>query len=180
MARTAWFRRAKLARIQPFFAQMGITRLANVTGLDTIGIPVVMACRPNSRSLAVTQGKGLDLEAAKVSAAMESIECHHAERILLPLKFASYRELVARHVVVAIEQLPAHRAAIFIRTLRSSGLKETTGYAATKSGCLTNWSTPLTQAWLQENHCRQERLEGMFEPIPRLTGGMIAPNSPWQ
>src|SRR5277367_4300329 len=97
--------RETLARIQPFFAQMEITRLANVTGLDTIGIPVVMACRPNSRSLAVAQGKGLDLDAAKVSAAMESIEGYHAERILLPLKFASYRELGARHAVVDVEQL---------------------------------------------------------------------------
>ena len=97
--------RDTLARIRPFFAQMGITRLANVTGLDTIGIPVVMACRPNSRSLAVTQGKGLDLDAAKVSAAMESVESYHAERILLPLKFASYRELSVDHPVVDVELL---------------------------------------------------------------------------
>lgn len=84
---------------------MGITRLANVTGLDNIGIPVVMACRPNSRSLAVSQGKGLDLDAAKASAVMESIEGYHAERILAPLKFASYRELCAGHTVVDVEQL---------------------------------------------------------------------------
>lgn len=42
---------------------MGITRLANVTGLDVIGIPVYMAVRPSSRSIAVSQGKGLDREA---------------------------------------------------------------------------------------------------------------------
>lgn len=29
-----------------------------MTGLDCIGIPVVQVCRPNSRSLAVSQGKG--------------------------------------------------------------------------------------------------------------------------
>jgi hypothetical protein len=40
---------------------MGITRVANVTGLDSVGIPVVMVCRPNSRSVAVSQGKGIDL-----------------------------------------------------------------------------------------------------------------------
>jgi ribosomal protein S12 methylthiotransferase accessory factor len=109
--------RDTLARIQPFFAQMGITRLANVTGLDTIGIPVVMACRPNSRSLAVAQGKGLDLDAAKVSAAMESIEGYHAERILLPLKFASYRELSADHAIVDVEQLPRVAASLFHQDL---------------------------------------------------------------
>lgn len=95
-----------LARVRPFFAKMGITRLANVTGLDTIGIPVVMCCRPNSRSLAVSQGKGWDLDAAKASAAMEAIEAYHAERVMLPLKLASYEELRARHRVVDVSLLP--------------------------------------------------------------------------
>ena len=31
-----------LARVQPYFARMGISRIANVTGLDRIGVPVVM------------------------------------------------------------------------------------------------------------------------------------------
>ena len=53
-----------LARLKPLLPRMGITRLANVTGLDTIGIPVVMSVRPNSRSRSVSQGKGLDLDAA--------------------------------------------------------------------------------------------------------------------
>ncbi|MHC4093368.1 MAG: YcaO-like family protein, partial [Planctomycetota bacterium] len=56
-----------LARLTPLLPQMGITRVANITGLDFIGIPVVMVCRPNSRSIAVAQGKGLELVAAKVS-----------------------------------------------------------------------------------------------------------------
>jgi YcaO-like protein with predicted kinase domain len=68
---------------------MGITRIANVTGLDTVGVPVVMVCRPNARSLAVSQGKGLDLPAAKASGLMESIEVYHAETITLPLRLGS-------------------------------------------------------------------------------------------
>jgi ribosomal protein S12 methylthiotransferase accessory factor len=95
-----------LARVQPLLLKMGITRLANVTGLDTIGIPVVMACRPNSRSISVSQGKGLDLDAAKASAVMESVEGYHAERITLPLKLASYHELRASHCVADVERLP--------------------------------------------------------------------------
>ena len=79
---------------------MGITRLANVTGLDTIGIPVVMSVRPCSRSLSVFQGKGLDLESAKVSAAMESIEGYHAEPVTGPLELASYDDLCQTHAVV--------------------------------------------------------------------------------
>jgi ribosomal protein S12 methylthiotransferase accessory factor len=95
-----------LARLMPLLPQMGITRLANVTGLDTIGIPVVMSVRPLSRSLSVSQGKGLDLVSAKVSAAMESIEGYHAERITGPLHLASYDELRRSHVVVDPRQLP--------------------------------------------------------------------------
>jgi ribosomal protein S12 methylthiotransferase accessory factor len=95
-----------LARVQPYMPRMGITRLANVTGLDIIGIPVVMACRPNSRILSVSQGKGLTLDAAKVSAVMESVETYCAERILLPLKFASYCEMRMSHCVVDVGELP--------------------------------------------------------------------------
>ena len=52
---------AFLARLLPRQKTMGITRLANLTGLDVLGIPVAAAVRPNSRSLAVHQGKGLTL-----------------------------------------------------------------------------------------------------------------------
>jgi len=102
-----------LERVRPFLAAMGITRISNVTGLDRIGIPVVMACRPNSRALAVSQGKGLDLAAAKASAVMESVESYHAERIDLPLKLASYADLRANHRVVDVRQLPRTTKCIF-------------------------------------------------------------------
>lgn len=65
--------------IAPKFPRYGITRVADVTGLDTIGIPVAMAVRPLARSLSVSQGKGQTLILAKVSAAMESLEHWHAE-----------------------------------------------------------------------------------------------------
>src|SRR5207244_5110666 len=86
-----------LRKVRPLMPVMGITRIANVTGLDCIGIPVVMVCRPNSRALAVAQGKGLDLDAAKASGLMESVEAYHAERITLPLKLASQEELRYTH-----------------------------------------------------------------------------------
>jgi len=72
--------------IAPKLTAMGITRVANITGLDRIGIPVTMVVRPNSRSLAVSQGKGLSLTNARVSGIMESIETFHAERIDHPLR----------------------------------------------------------------------------------------------
>jgi YcaO-like protein with predicted kinase domain len=95
-----------LKKVQPFLPVMGITRIANVTGLDCIGIPVVMVCRPNARSIAVSQGKGMSLIAAKASGVMESVEAYHAERISLPLKLASYEELRYTHVLADIDLLP--------------------------------------------------------------------------
>jgi ribosomal protein S12 methylthiotransferase accessory factor len=50
-----------------------------VTGLDYLGIPVVMTVRPDSRNLSTYQGKGLSLKAAKVSAIMEAYEYACAE-----------------------------------------------------------------------------------------------------
>ena len=82
-----------LEKITPFLKSMGITRVANLTGLDEIGIPVISACRPNSKSLAISQGKGHSIEAAKVSALMESIELYHAENIKLNTITACYKDL---------------------------------------------------------------------------------------
>lgn len=81
------------ARIKPLFPDIGITRVADVTGLDCIGIPVCNAIRPNARSLSVSQGKGVGLPQARVSAAMEAIELFHAERKLNDVEQASFTRL---------------------------------------------------------------------------------------
>ncbi len=85
-----------LSQVRPWMARMGITRIGVLTGLDVIGIPVAAAYRPNSRSIAVHQGKGQTLAAAKVSAAMEAVECWHAETAEPLLRLASAQE-IARH-----------------------------------------------------------------------------------
>lgn len=95
-----------LRRVQPFMPVMGITRIANVTGLDTIGIPVFMVCRPNSRSVSVSQGKGFDEVAAKVSGLMESVESFHAERVTHPLKLCTLEDLRYTKAVVDVDRLP--------------------------------------------------------------------------
>ncbi|MEV7425973.1 MULTISPECIES: YcaO-like family protein [unclassified Streptomyces] len=66
--------------IRPLLMAYGITRVADVTGLDDIGIPVTMAVRPLARTLSVAQGKGATPAAARVSGAMEAIEAWHGER----------------------------------------------------------------------------------------------------
>ena len=85
---------------------MGITRVADVTGLDTIGIPVVMVCRPNSRSVSVSQGKGCSLVAAKASGLMESVEGYHAEHMSLPLRIASLNDMVKTAQIADLDSLP--------------------------------------------------------------------------
>ena len=71
---------------------MGITRIADITGLDRIGIPVCKAVQPNSRTVSVSLGKGTTLKLAKVSAAMECIEGYHADHIDLPVVRSCFRE----------------------------------------------------------------------------------------
>lgn len=95
-----------VSRVRPLMPVMGITRIANVTGLDVVGLPVVMVCRPNARSIAVSQGKGLDLAAAKASGLMEAVETYHAETIQLPLKLGSFEELRYAHPMIDVSGLP--------------------------------------------------------------------------
>ena len=100
-------------RIAPHLSEFGITRVGDITGLDRIGIPIWIAVRPNSRSLSVSQGKGIDHAAARVSAAMESIEIAHAERSTRQLRFESYEQLQDVAHVVDVNTLPAARNSLF-------------------------------------------------------------------
>ncbi|MFB7600738.1 YcaO-like family protein [Streptomyces sp. NPDC056160] len=70
--------------IRPVLPLCGITRVADVTWLDEIGIPVFQAVRPDAHTLAVSQGKGVTASLARVSAAMEAIELWHAEHPRVP------------------------------------------------------------------------------------------------
>ena len=84
-----------LAAMRPRLADFGITRLARLTGLDEVGIPVWAAIRPNAATLAVSQGKGVDDDAAAASAMMEAIEVATAERRDLPRLTLSPRAMAA-------------------------------------------------------------------------------------
>lgn len=75
--------------IEPRLARHGVTRVSDVTGLDTLYVPTAMAARPLSWTLSVSQGKGQSLTLAKVSAAMESVELWHAEHAVPPLMHAA-------------------------------------------------------------------------------------------
>nr|WP_090964403.1 YcaO-like family protein [Aureimonas phyllosphaerae] len=85
-----------LAKLRPLFPDLGITRLGLLTGLDVIGIPVAFATRPNSFTLSVFQGKGLDVDASMVSAAMEAFETRIAELPPAGLRVGSVRGMRAQ------------------------------------------------------------------------------------
>jgi ribosomal protein S12 methylthiotransferase accessory factor len=95
-----------LANIKPHLLAMGITRCADVTGLDRLGIPVYCAIRPTRPWLQVSNGKGISHETAKVSALMEAIEVFHAEtpderlrRSSLKSLQSSDREVIEPHIL---------------------------------------------------------------------------------
>lgn len=62
-------------------AQLGITRVTDITRLDSVGVPVFASIRPDAQpgSLCVNAGKGLRMAEAQVGAYMEAIEFAFAE-----------------------------------------------------------------------------------------------------
>jgi YcaO-like protein with predicted kinase domain len=170
-----------LARLMPLAPLMGVTRIAVLTGLDNVGIPVVAAMRPNSRSIAVHQGKGTSLAAAKASAIMEAAEMFHAENIRLPLRLASFAELREDVMVADPTALPrtvanadddqrllwiegrdiATEAAIWVpHELVSTDF---TLPAPSASGCFQATSNGLAAG----NHRLEAVLHGLYEAIER-------------
>jgi YcaO-like protein with predicted kinase domain len=73
--------------------RIGISRLADVTGLDAIGMPVVAAIRPQSRNTCVCFGKGKTYEDACISAIMESAELYYTEKAPSDLPLIAFRDL---------------------------------------------------------------------------------------
>lgn len=88
-------------RLREFLPIFGITRIADITGLDCIGIPVAQAIRPNGKAFSGSQGKGISWLLAMISAAMESVESYHAENLPEPEIVASYEEICRHHQAIA-------------------------------------------------------------------------------
>ncbi|KWV32763.1 YcaO-like family protein [Micromonospora rifamycinica] len=70
-------------RIAPLLDRFRITRVADITRLDEIGLPVHVAYRPVGATMAVSVGTGATPMQSQVSAVMESIESWHAENLRL-------------------------------------------------------------------------------------------------
>ena len=60
----------------------GITRIADITDLDRIGLPIYTAIRPTAEegAISIYGGKGISKDHAKASAMMEGFERYSAEK----------------------------------------------------------------------------------------------------
>jgi YcaO-like protein with predicted kinase domain len=80
---------------------LGVTRLADITGLDRIGIPTYSAIVPRSNDIiSVYTGKGIARIDAKVGALMEAIERQTALRAHPQIVIGSLEELQRNHTVL--------------------------------------------------------------------------------
>ncbi len=106
-----------LARVRAVLPAAGITRVADITNLDRIGIPVFSGIRPTAEAgaISVYNGKGATPVEAEVSAMMEGIERYSAEAGDGPLLTGRYGDLAADHTILnpADLILPARAPADF-------------------------------------------------------------------
>jgi thioglycine synthase len=106
-----------LARIEPKVPAAGITRVADITSLDRIGIPVFSCIRPTAEDGAITvyNGKGATVEESRISAIMEGIERYSAEAHDRVIRTALYQEFEGREPVLNPEELILPEGAVLDR-----------------------------------------------------------------
>ena len=88
-----------LERVKSVVPEVGITRVADISGLDRVGLPVFSAIRPSAAggAISVYAGKGTTETEARVSVIMEAVERFSAEvdNFEESLAFESYGRLSA-------------------------------------------------------------------------------------
>ena len=91
-----------LARIEPKVPAAGITRVADITNLDRVGIPVFSCIRPTAEDGAITvyNGKGATVEESRISAIMEGIERYSAEVHNHRIERGYYHEMFGKGRIV--------------------------------------------------------------------------------
>lgn len=84
-----------LALVEALMPAAGITRVADITDLDRIGIPVFSSMRPTAArgAISVYNGKGATAVEARVSAIMEGIERYSSEAGDYPTTMSRYSDL---------------------------------------------------------------------------------------
>jgi len=70
---------ATWANAAPLMAAFGVSRVTDITRMDSLGLPVYASVRPRGRALCVHAGKGLGADEARIGALMEALEFASAE-----------------------------------------------------------------------------------------------------
>lgn len=95
-----------LANTTKLLPQIGVTRIANITDLDRVGIPVFSAIRPSAAqgAISIYSGKGISETNARISAIMESFERCLAEQPEVSINLSGI-ELESERVTGTYESL---------------------------------------------------------------------------
>lgn len=177
--------------VRPHLQTAGITRVADVTWLDDLGIPTAQAIRPASLTLSVSQGKGTTLRAAQVSAVMESLEAWHSEQVIPDLAATSARELAAE-LTYDPADLPRPSGSLYHDRARLDWMRATTLLSGETtwvpwSSVLVNvsvgrrWAPPLftmdTNGLASGNTYSEAALHGLYELMERHSVGTAVAGS---
>lgn len=94
-----------IRRVAPYMKSIGVTRIADTTGLDTLGMPIFSAIRPTDAGMdgiSVYNGKGLTKAASRAGAMMEAIERYCAESWHHDREGGTYGEICAANPEVFV------------------------------------------------------------------------------
>src|SRR3954454_14111480 len=93
---------ATIRRVRAVLDTIGVTKVADVTDLDRIGIPNFMTVRPHDLGPGISyyNGKGTTRADAYAGAMMEAIERHAGERYDGPVIASSYHNLKSEHACI--------------------------------------------------------------------------------
>ncbi|MFD8964311.1 YcaO-like family protein [Streptomyces sp. NPDC059568] len=138
--------------LEPELKRLGITRVARLTDLDHLGIPVWTAIRPPAHTLVTSQGKGATDQLAKISAVLESAELWHAEQppTTTPVR-GTYRSLD-----------PPYPMALLPVKLDHEGLKEIELDWVTGTGLTSGQDIPVPAGLARRRLRRDVRLLDLF------------------
>jgi len=102
-----------IRRVKPLMATIGMTRVAEVTGLDRVGIPNYATVRPREKDEGISyyNGKGLTRAAAEAGALMEAVERYSGEDCDLPVVSADRAEMERHGATVDPDEIIIPRAA---------------------------------------------------------------------
>lgn len=97
--------------------EFGITRVADVTGLDKVGLPVFTACRPSGEAITISAGKGLTKTDSMAGAVLEGVELWAAETPwrMSQWMYCSYASITSHVIPFDMLQL-AHSSPVTVNT----------------------------------------------------------------